>query len=291
MRFSYLLLTFLIWNCASVSELDIQGHRGARGLLPENTIQGFEEALRLGVRTLELDVVISKDGQVVVSHEPFMNHEIALDADGNPISENAEKSFNLYLMTYDSIQLYDVGSKVHPRFPNQKKMKAVKPLMSEVIKMAEKLSRNTIHYNIEIKSQQDYDGFFTPRVDDYVKIVIETMQAFEISNRVTLQSFDVRALETIHQENPTIETSLLIDEYESIDNKLADLTFRPAIISPYFGLIDEGIVAKYHRLDYRIIPWTVNTEKDIKRMLNYKVDGIISDYPDLVLDTYHSELN
>ena len=103
-------------GCNSKRKIDVQGHRGCRGLYPENSLIGFQKAIELGVQTLELDVVISKDNKVVVSHEPFMNHEIALDAFGNEILETNEKQFNLYHMPYDSIKLYDCGTKIHPRF-------------------------------------------------------------------------------------------------------------------------------------------------------------------------------
>jgi glycerophosphoryl diester phosphodiesterase len=290
MRFSVLCISLLLFSCNAIPKLDIQGHRGARGLFPENTIPAFEAALKLGVNTLELDVVVSKDGQVVVSHEPFMNHEITLDVNGNPISESDEKSFNLYHMSYDSIRLYDVGSKLHPRFPNQIKMKVAKPLLSEVIKTAEKQSGKKIRYNIEIKSLPGYDGLFSPEVDEFVRLALEIIKSEKISKRTTLQSFDVRALESIHRQAPKIKTVLLVDGNESIDAKLSELTFKPKIISPYFELLDIVSVEKYHRQNFKVIPWTLNSEKDMKLMMEYKVDGIISDFPDLLLKVYRTQL-
>ena len=270
-------------NCNSNYKIDVQGHRGCRGLMPENTLPAFQKAIDLGVNTLELDLVISKDKKVVVSHDPFMNHDIALDPSGNQISKSEEKSYNLYTMTYDSIKMYDCGSKEHPRFPNQKKLKVHKPLLSEVIDLAEEQTQHNIQYNIEIKSLPIWDNVFTPNVQEFVALVLEVINKKGISNRVTLQSFDVRTLEEIKKNAPQIKTSLLVDEFESINDKLNQLSFKPEIISPYFKLIDASIVKELHDEGYKVIPWTLNEQKDIKAMIDFHVDGIISDYPDLVL--------
>ncbi|HSZ26331.1 MAG TPA: glycerophosphodiester phosphodiesterase family protein, partial [Cytophagaceae bacterium] len=97
------------------------GHRGCRGIYPENTLEGFRRAIDLGINSLELDVVVSKDRQLVVSHEPYMNPEICLKPDGSEITPSEEKQYNLYTMTYEEIKKFDCGLKIHPRFPNQKK--------------------------------------------------------------------------------------------------------------------------------------------------------------------------
>ena len=185
----------LVVGCSPESNhkkmVDIQGHRGCRGLLPENSIIAFEKAIELGVHTLELDVVISKDHQVVVSHEPFMNHEIALDLQGNPIPESEEKNYNLYQMTYDSIRLYDCGTKKHPRFPTQQKLKVVKPLLDDVIQMVEVKTGNKIAYNIEIKRKPSYDGIYAPKVDEFVRLVVEVVQKYNLGDQPNPQKWHV----------------------------------------------------------------------------------------------------
>jgi glycerophosphoryl diester phosphodiesterase len=128
MKQLYMLCLIMLSACKPNLQIDVQGHRGCRGLYPENTLPAFQKAIDLGVNTLELDLVISKDKKVVLSHEPFMNHEIALDVFGNPISEANEKSYNLYSMTYDSIKMYDCGSKPHSKFP--KMMIVVRPFIN-----------------------------------------------------------------------------------------------------------------------------------------------------------------
>ncbi|PTX61045.1 glycerophosphoryl diester phosphodiesterase [Kordia periserrulae] len=262
--------------------IDIQGHRGCRGLLPENSMIGFEKAIELGVHTLELDVVISKDKKVVVSHEPFMNHEIALDVQGNPISESDELNYNLYQMSYDSIHQYDCGSKHHPRFPNQEKVKVSKPLLSEVIEMAEAKTEKTIRYNIEIKRQPSYDEVFAAKVAEFVRLVLEVIQKYDLGNRVNLQAFDLETLEEIKKQAPSMKIALLVDDGESIDDKLQQLSFTPEIISPYYELLTQKNIANYKKKQFLVIPWTVNKKSDMLRLIDWNVDGIITDYPNLL---------
>jgi len=139
----------------TATTIEIEGHRGARGWLPENTIPSFIKALELGVDTLELDVIISQDNQIVISHEPWFSSVISLDKNGKPIPEDREKEFNLYKMNYAEIKLYDVGSRGNKNFPEQQKMKVYKPLLKDVFRETQKyIQKNNlkpVRYNIEIK--------------------------------------------------------------------------------------------------------------------------------------------
>lgn len=283
MRYLWLVCFILCFSCNSENILSVQGHRGCRGLYPENSLPAFRKAIDLGVQTLELDVVISTDHKVVVSHEPFMNHKIALDVFGNEILETNERSFNLYTMRYDSIKLYDCGSKGHAEFPFQNKQKVYKPLLTEVIDLGEMMSENSIYYNIEIKSKPEYDNIYTPMVDDYVKLVLNEISLKGVEDRVIIQSFDLRALEVTKLLNDNISIALLIDENEDIHTKLLKLSFTPDIISPYYKLLDQQTVSKYKTQGFQIVPWTVNEVGDINLMIDLKVDGIISDYPNKVI--------
>ena len=279
MRYLIIACIFTLFNCHSKQTMDIQGHRGCRGLYPENSLPAFSKAIELGVHTLELDVVISKDHKVVVSHEPYMNHLIALDVYGNTISKEKGLSYNLYQMTYDSIQMYDCGSKVHPRFPEQKKLKVYKPLLDEVIVLGDSMTNKTIRYNIEIKSLPEYDCIYTPNVEEFVKLVVEVIRSKKISERTTLQSFDLRALEFIKQQAPDITIALLVDDKESIQEKLKALSFQPDILSPYFKLLSAENVREFQEANLKVIPWTLNEINDMQQMIDFKVDGIITDYP------------
>lgn len=267
--------------------VDIQGHRGCRGLLPENSMIGFKKAMDLGAHTLELDVVISKDHKVVVSHEPFLNHEIALDLQGNPIPESEEKKYNLYQMTYDSIRQYDCGTKPHPRFPKQEKVKVTKPLLSEVIEMAEAKTKKSIRYNIEIKRKPSYDEVYAPKLEEFVRLVLEVVQKYDLGNRVNLQAFDLETLETIKKQAPNMKLALLVDEAEDMKTKLEQLSFTPEIMSPYYKLLTQENIKEYQRIyGMKVIPWTVNTAKDMQQLMDWNIDGIITDYPDILRKLY-----
>ncbi len=270
-------------NCNQPKTIDIQGHRGCRGLFPENSIEAFKKAIELGVNTLELDVVISKDDIVIVSHEPYMNPIICLDKDGNEINDSDKLNYNLYQMTFDSIKQFDCGSKPFPRFPEQEKIKTYKPSLDEVIKVSQELNPE-IKFNIEIKAEPKLYGIFTPYPKEFVKLVLEVINrndAFELCN---LQSFDLQILEEIKRQSPKMELALLVDGNEDINTKLDELSFKPEIISPYFKLLTKQSVVEYQKVDYKVIPWTVNTIEEMKQMMDFNVDGIITDYPDILID-------
>lgn len=261
-----------------VKQIDIQGHRGCRGLMPENTLPAFEKAIDLGVNTLELDIVISKDNKVVVSHEPFMNSVICLNPDRNEIPDSIETHYNLYKMNYNEIKQFDCGLKNHPRFLEQQKIETYKPLLSEVFELV-KTKNSNVKFNIEIKSEQDYYNIFTPKPEAYVAIVLDELKTNDMMSRVNLQSFDVAILEEIKKQAPKMGVALLIEDNEVIEEKLRKLSFIPEIISPYFKLLSKNSVKTYQDKGYKIIPWTINEEKDMEQMIKWKVDGIITDYP------------
>lgn len=270
-------------SCNPSKTIDIQGHRGCRGLLPENTVPAFLKAIELGVHTLELDVVISKDNVVVVSHEPYMDSEICLDLEGNEILKSDAEKYNLYQMTFDSIKQFDCGTKFHPRFPKQEKVKTYKPSLVEVIREAKK--RNpAIKFNIEIKAIPIYDGVFTPKPKEFVQLVLQVINKNEAFNETNLQSFDLRALEEIKKQAPKMPVALLVDEDEDIWNKLNLMSYTPEIISPYYKLLDEKTVRNLQAENYKVIPWTVNKKEDLQKMINLKVDGIITDYPNRLVE-------
>lgn len=263
--------------------IDIQGHRGCRGLYPENSLVGMLHALSLGVNTLEMDVVITKDRQVVLSHEPFLSHEICLDTFGQEISEKRERSWNIYQMTYEELKKCDCGGKTHPRFAEQKKVFVEKPLLSRVLRDCRYHTAPYLKYNIEIKSSSGGDGVFHPAVDTFVALVLSEIRRAGLDSLCVIQSFDVRALEAVHQQNPSIKTALLVENIWGIEKNLRAISFTPTIYSPDFNLINQDSVRRLQSKGIQVIPWTVNEVEDIKRVLSFGVDGIISDYPDRVL--------
>lgn len=270
------------------TSLDIQGHRGARGLMPENTIPAFLKALELGVKTLELDLAVTKDHQLVVSHEPFMNSVISLDSLGREIHKEEELKHNIYQMTYAQVAKYDVGTKVHPSFADQLKMKVSKPLLFDLVNEVEKYTEENqiegINYNIEIKSLPVGDDIYHPTPEVYCKLVYDFIQNHMTGVNVNIQSFDFRVLQYFNEHYPEVELAVLIENSIPIEENLTTLGFNPQIYSCYYPLLNQDKVADLQSKGMKVIPWTVNSKEDITKVISWGVDGIISDYPDRVID-------
>ena len=267
-----------------IPRFDIQGHRGARGLRPENTIPAFTMALDSGVTTIELDVAITKDKQVIVSHEPWMSSAICLDSTGRAINEKEEKKFNIYQMTFEQVQLFDCGSTGNSKFPQQEKMKTTKPLLRDVIVAVENHIKShatyEVDYNIEIKSSPEGDKKFHPSVEEFSDLIYQLVDEYIPLERVVIQSFDFRVLKYWHQKYPDIRLAALVENTKSIDANLADLGFKPSTYSPYFKLLNREKVKYLHQLRIRVVPWTVNEISDMLSLKGMGVDGLITDYPD-----------
>lgn len=266
---------------------DWQGHRGARGLVPENTIPAMYKAIDLGATTLEMDVVITKDKQVLLSHEPFFNHEITTNPDGTAVTIQDEKKLNIFQMSFAATQRYDVGLRGNTRFPQQQKMAIQKPLLLQVIDSADAYAiqkkKSLPFYNIETKSQASTDGFFHPDPKTFVDLLVAVIQNKKITDRVTIQSFDIRTLQYLHQQYPNIKTVLLIEgeDKRTFQNQLLALGFTPYAYSPHYSLVNAEMVAECKKLNMKLIPWTVNNLAEMKRLRELGVNGIISDYPNL----------
>lgn len=276
-----LLTAQLSWAQA---KLDRQGHRGTRGLMPENTIPAMKKALDLGVQTLELDVVISRDKQVVVSHDNYMSADITTKPDGTPVTPDEQKNINLYQLTYDQIRKYDVGRKPHPQFPQQQNMRAYKPLLAELIDSVEAYAKAKQlpqpRYNIEIKMSPATDDTYHPGVAEFVGLVMPICQQ-KLGTRYNVQSFDARPLQLIHKQYPTVALAYLTANAKSVQENLTTLGFTPQTYSPYYKAVTAETVKTCHDKGMTIIPWTVNTKPEIDQLVQLGVDGIITDYPNL----------
>ena len=271
----------------SLPEFDKEGHRGCRGLMPENTIPAMLKAVDLGVTTLEMDVVFTEDEEAILSHEPFFNHEITTKPDKSYISEADEKSYNIYELTLSEVQEYDVGLKAHPRFPLQQKLAVHKPLLSEVIDsvqhyIAEK-HLPQVFYNIETKTQPLTDNKYHPQPEKFVELLMKVITEKNISDKVIIQSFDFRTLQVLHKKYPSVKTSMLIEDFDkrSLESQLEQLGFTPTIYSPEFSLVTPLLIEHCHQRNIKVIPWTVNEKNKIEELRKLGVDGIISDYPNL----------
>jgi len=283
-----ILLFLLIATSVSAQmftpKFDLQGHRGARGLKPENTIPAFILALDSGVTTLEMDAVVTKDKQIVLSHEPWMSSSICTQPDGKPIREKDERKFNIFEMTYEQVRTFDCGSTGNERFPEQEKMKVSKPLLKDVIAAVEdhirSYSQYEVDYNIEIKTTEDGDNKFHPTPEEFSDLVYNLLNEYLPMERVVIQSFDFRVLQYWHAKYPEVRLAALVENKSSINKNLDNLGFNPSIYSPYFELLTPEDVKKLQRMKIRVIPWTVNDPKDMKQIKDMGVDGFITDYPD-----------
>lgn len=286
MKKTYLIIALAsLGFAANAQKFDLQGHMGARGLMPENTVGGMLRALDLGVNTLNIDVVITKDRQPVLSHEPYFNHEISLTPAGKEISLKDEKKYNIFKMNYEEVKKFDVGSKTHSRFPGQQKYKAYKPLLAEVIDSAEAYAKLTKRakpfYNIETSLIRKGDVEFQPEASEFVELIMDVVNQKKIAKRVMIQSIDVRTLQYLHEKYPKIKTSLIIDEKVEFDKNIENLGFKPTVYSPYYVLVGKGLVDRCHAMGIKIIPWTVNSVKELNYLMDLGVDGVITDFPNI----------
>ncbi len=287
--------------------LDIQGHRGARGLLPENTLPAFASALSIGVTTLELDCAITRDGVVVVSHDSTLNPEITRDEAGRWITR---ADLPVSGFTFTELQRFDVGridpaSQYAARFPHQQAVDGTRmPKLDEVFALARKAGNDHVCFNIETKiSPLHPQRTVTP--DAFAKALINIIKNNSLENRAVVQSFDWRTLAVVQQEAPRIATAYLSAQQSFMDNILAHETASPwnaglhvsrfagsvprmvkstggAVWSPCSNDVDAAIVQEAQALGLKVVVWTVNSEADMRHLIGLGVDGIISDYPDVL---------
>lgn len=268
-------------------EFSYEGHRGGRGLYPENSIGAMKTAIDLPkVTTLEMDCHITKDKKVVVFHDDYLNPKFIQNADGTPLSDEDNKGI-IYDYNYADLAKFDIGSKFYEDFPDQKKVKTSINLLSELIDSAEAYAKEKrekpMFYNIETKSQADKDNEYHPEPKEFSDRVLEVVIDKGIASRTVIQSFDKRTIQYINEAYPEVRTSYLIGgkNKKSIDELIEELGFTPFIISPYYSLVTPDFVKDAHAAGMKVIPWTPNDKQEIEDLKTLKVDGIISDYPNL----------
>jgi len=258
---------------------DLQGHRGARGHAPENTLPGFERALAFGVTTFELDVGVSRDAVVVIHHDRRLNPDLARGPDGRWVTAPAPLVREL---SFDELQRYDVGrirpgSEYARRFPQQQPIDGARiPALSELL---ERYRTVTVRFNIELKLlAEEADETLSP--EPFASAVVAVVRKAGMGSRCTLQSFDWRAVKVVEREAPEIATAYLTEQEDSDPRTVAAAGARTW--SPDFRALTRETCTAARGLGLKLIPWTVNEPADIRQVLDLGVDGIISDYPDRV---------
>lgn len=305
-RATVLWLAYCGIHACMAADLDLQGHRGARGLKPENTLAAFAEALSLGVSTLEMDVGLSKDDVVVVSHDPRLNPDITRGPDGEWVRAPGPA---LRELTWAEIQRYDVG-RIRPgtdyarRFPYQQPVDGARiPALSEVFALTERAGNRSVRFNIETKLSPLEPGaaaqpaFFAQRL-------IEALRAAGVARRASIQSFDWRTLQHVQAVAPEIVTVYLtaqqswqdnlrrgqpgpspwtagfdVDDYGGSIPRLIEAA-GGGVWSPYFRELTAAALAEARARGLRVIVWTVNDGAEMRRLMDLGVDGMITDYPD-----------
>ena len=280
MKYLFFLILFSSTIMAQIPF--IQGHRGCRGLFPENSLPAFQHALELGVRVLEMDVVMSADGKVVVSHEPYMNARYASHPTGEAVVRSEESALNLYQMSYAEIKRFDVGKRGNSLFLEQKAVPTYKPLLAEVLALGEAFRKQTgeaVYYNIEIKSEPAEYGKSQPAtVKEFADVVQQEIRRNVPNEFVILQSFDMSVLAYYHQTYPEVRLSALV-ESEKPQFVLDTLGFTPTIYSSSYQYLTAEMIQFSHSKGMQVIPWTINTKVQMQQFIDMGVDGIITDYP------------
>ena len=302
---SIIAVAALLMIAGSAPGLDLQGHRGARGLLPENTLPAFARALAIGVTTLELDAAVARDGVVMVSHDATLNPDITRSPDDLWLKRD---DIAIQTLTFAELQQYDVG-RIRPRSPYAQRFaqqQAVDgtrmPRLADVFALARRAGNDQVRFNIETKLSPENPQHTLPPTE-FARALIALVRSENLESRVTIQSFDWRTLQVVQQEAPQIATVYLTVQQSWQDNIRAGESSSPwtagrhvsqfggslprlvksaggAIWSPYFGEVTAASVREAQQLGLKVVVWTVNDERDMEQMISLGVDGIISDYPD-----------
>lgn len=302
----FLLIVSLVWfGCGTAFAFDLQGHRGARGLMPENTLPAFAKALSIGVSTLELDTGVTGDGVVVVSHNPVIDKDLARGSDGAWLSSSPL----IKDMSFAELQRFDLG-RINPdsrgakRFSQQQAVDGTRlPSLAQVFELVKRAGNDTVRFNIETKiNPADPDLTVSPEA--FAEALLKAVASSGLEKRVSIQSFDWRTLQAVQKANPRIETVYLTAQQNWLDNVSASIK-GPSIWtagfnfneydkdvarmivaaggkvwSPFFRDLSKAKVDRAHELGLKVVPWTVNDEPTMEALIDMGVDGLISDYPD-----------
>lgn len=295
----------LIGLTGTAQGFDLQGHRGARGLMPENTLPAFAKALSIGVTTLEMDLAVTKDLQVVVSHNPRFEPDIARDTSGAWLQQSSP---GIYSMTLETVKTYDVGrinpaSKYAKRFPDQQPVDGTTmPTLGEVFELVNQSDNQVVRFNIEVKINPD-NPELTLAPKAFVQVVLKVIQRYKMENRVTVQSFDWRALQLVQELIPGITTSYLTANQPWLNNLQTGMPGASpwlngldvddfdgsavraikaaggSVWSPYHEEVSPESIKLAHELGLSVKVWTVNEPARMRELIEMGVDGIITDYP------------
>jgi glycerophosphoryl diester phosphodiesterase len=305
-RFAIAVAALALFMNGQVMAFDIEAHRGGRALFPENTLPSFANALSMGVDTLELDVGVTRDGALVVSHERGLNPDLARGADGVYV---APPGIPFVQLSLEQVKKYDVGqirpgSAYAAQFPDQRAVPGTPiPTLGQVLELVRRSGDRHVRLNIETKIDPNHPEQ-SPDPERFVALLLGLVQAEQFGDRVMIQSFDWRTLQLVERLAPAIPTVYLTQQKGSGATVFLDKAsvwtagFNPAehggslpatikaaggaIWSPFFGDVNPALISESHGLGLSVVVWTVNRPEDMARLIEMGVDGIISDHPDIL---------
>jgi len=257
--------------------------------MPENTIPAMIRGISEGANTIEMDVHVTKDSQVIVYHDASFNPDYTSMPDGSDIKKENRQQYIFYQNNYTDIRKFIIGKKDYPAFPHQQKLSTYAPLLSELIDSVEMFTKTSaiagVYYLVEIKSSERSDGIEQPAPEEFIKKLMAVLTPKNLGHRLIIQSFDMRPLQVLHREYPQVILGFLTDNKQAgFEANIERLGFIPAFYNPNYNLVNEELVKKCHAAKMMIEPWTVNTLDEMRKMKTLGVDGIITDYPNLFKD-------
>jgi glycerophosphoryl diester phosphodiesterase len=261
------MLISLFSFAGSPSRILVHGHRGARARMPENTLPAFEYAIQQGVDALEMDMAVTKDNVIVISHDPILE---------TPVCSGPRNGVVIHTLTLAEVRQWDCGAVQNPNFHTQQTVPGTRmPTLDDVLQLA---TRGTFDYNIETKSFPERPEY-TPPPNEFARLVLDKVRQYKLEKRVILQSFDFRTLVAMRQLAPEIRLSALTEMDPRAFTTIAKEAANAEIVSPYYKLVTAEKVAAAHALNIQVVPWTVNDPAEWDRLIEAKVDAIISDDP------------
>ena len=261
------ILFSLLSQAGNASRILVHGHRGARARLPENTLPAFEYAIQQGVDALEMDMAVTKDNIIVISHDPILE---------TPVCSGPRNRVVIHTLTLAEVRQWDCGAVQNPNFATQKPIPGTRmPTLDDVFGLA---SRGAFDYNIETKSFPEHPDY-TPPPDEFARMVLDKVREYKLEKRVILQSFDFRTLVAMRKLAPEIRLSALTETDTRGFPAIVNEAGHAEIVSPYYKLVTPEKVAEAHAANIQVVPWTVNNPADWDRLIECKVDAIISDDP------------
>jgi len=276
------VFTLLFFADGAARALEVHGHRGSRGTRPEDTLPAFEEALRAGVDVLELDLGVTRDNVLVVSHDQHVNQDICLGPEGKKI----ETAPLINSLTLEELKQYDCGALPNPKFPAQLPVPGARiPTLAEVFDLAAASKHpgaSKVKFNIETKIDPGQPGN-SPAPAAFAKLVADLVKKYALEERVIVQSFDYRTLAEIKKLSARILRAQLTSD-DLVAPADAVNSGKAQILSPFFQWINKDVVDQAHKAGIQVVPWTLNEPADWDKALAYGVDGIITDYPQALIE-------